>query len=103
MADADLPLRARWRDLVGRRLPEEAKRRPDWPIRLDHCFARVLLDCAHGRAWREVVVPPAWRNTDPETLARAVALGESVLAGEIALPPLNARSLALRGKRAARG
>ena len=89
-------LRARWRDLVERRLPEA--RRPGWPVRFDHCFARILLDTACGRPWREVVKPPAWKNTPPETLARAVATGEAVLAGEADLGELNRESLRLRGK-----
>ena len=31
-----------------RRLPAAAPGRPDWPVRLDHCFARILLDNACG-------------------------------------------------------
>lgn len=89
-----------WRDLVGRRLPAAARDpRRDWPIRLDHCFARVLLDNACGRPWREVIVPPAWRHADEATLARAIALGEAVLDGAADLHALNQRSLALRGRR----
>ena len=80
-------------------MPREAARRADWPVRFDHCFARILLDCSHGRPWRELVQPPAWRNTDAETLESAIALGEAVLAGEADLAALNDRSLLLRGKR----
>ena len=96
--DCDAELRARWRDLVERRLPKAARARPDWPVRLDHCFARVLLDAACGRPWREAVAAPAWRNMPADRLHHAVALGEAVLAGEADLPALNRRSLALRGK-----
>lgn len=95
-------LRARWREMVGRRLPEAARERSDWPVRLDHCFARILLDSVYSRPWREVVTPPAWRNAAPERLAEAVALGERVLAGEASLDELNQRSLVLRGKVAMR-
>ncbi|HEV2558323.1 MAG TPA: GCN5-related N-acetyltransferase [Microvirga sp.] len=91
-------LRARWRDLVERRLPEAARARGDWPVRLDHCFARILLDAACGRPWREAVKPPAWRTMPAPDLARAVALGEDVLAGRADLAALNRHSLALRGK-----
>ena len=96
--DPHADLRARWRDLVERRLPEAARERPDWPVRLDHCFARILLDCVHDRPWREVVRPPAWRNTDPATLERAVALGCDILANRADLSDFNQRSLELRGK-----
>ena len=97
-ASEDADLRARWRDLVGRRLPGAAAGRPDWPVALDHCFARILLDNALGQPWRDAVRPPAWRRMAAPDLARAVALGEAVLAGGADLARLNDRSLALRGK-----
>lgn len=96
--DADDALRVAWRELVGRRLPAVAGER-GWPIRADHCFARVLLDNALGAPWRTRVAPPAWRNMAADDLARAVALGEAALAGAADMAELNELSLALRGKR----
>ena len=90
-------IRDRWRDLVGRRLPEVARDRR-WPVVFDHCFARILLDNAMGRPWREAVRPPAWRNTPLPDLERAIRLGDAALAGEADMHALNDRSLALRGK-----
>lgn len=98
----DAKVRSEWRDLVERRMPEAARGRDDWPVRLDHCFARILLDCVHERPWREVVTPPAWRNTDLETLRRATELGRDVLADRADLTRLNQHSLTLRGKVAAK-
>ncbi|ACA18873.1 GCN5-related N-acetyltransferase [Methylobacterium sp. 4-46] len=92
-------LQRRWRALVDERLPEAAAARADWPVRLNHCFARILLDNACGGPWRESVAPPAWANMPPTRLAAAVALGEAVLAGEADLADLNRRSLAWRGRR----
>ena len=94
----DEALRRRWRALVDERLPEAARERADWPVRLNHCFARILLDDACGRPWREVVEPPAWRNTPADTLGRAVATGEAVIAGRADLVALNRASLRMRGK-----
>ncbi|GJE28614.1 hypothetical protein LKMONMHP_3487 [Methylobacterium organophilum] len=91
--------RARWRDLVDRRLPEAARTRPDWPVRLDHCFARILLDNACGAPWRESVAPPAWANMPEDRLTLALELGEAVLEGRADLRLLNDRSLAWRHKR----
>lgn len=88
--------RAHWRDLVERRLPGAA--RPDWPVRLDHCFARILLDNACGGPWRDQIRPPAHANTPRDQLELAIALGEAVLAGHADLALLNRRSLAWRGK-----
>jgi len=88
--------RAQWRDLVARRLPEAA--RPGWPVRLDHCFARILLDNACGGPWRDSVAAPAHANMPADGLEHAIALGEAVLAGTADLALLNRRSLAWRGK-----
>ena len=88
--------RAHWRDLVERRLPEAA--RPDWPVRLDHCFGRILLDHACGGPWRDQVRPPAHATLPLDQLETAIALGEAVLAGHPDLALLNRRSLAWRGK-----
>ncbi|MEM6901739.1 MAG: GCN5-related N-acetyltransferase [Pseudomonadota bacterium] len=90
-------LRARWKRLVMKEMPSEAAQR-DWPVHLDHCFARILLDNACGKAWREVITPPAWRNAPPPVLQRAIRLGEAVLAGHADLHALNQKSLAYRGK-----
>ncbi|HEY8565615.1 MAG TPA: GCN5-related N-acetyltransferase [Beijerinckiaceae bacterium] len=96
--DAEATSRRRWRDLIERRLPEAARHRPDWPVRLDHCFARILLDEVCGRPWREIVAAPAWRNLPLDRLEAALTLGERVLLGEANLSALNERSLARRGK-----
>jgi hypothetical protein len=84
---------------VGEVLPAAAAAHPDWPVSLDHCFARIVLDNVYGCPWREAIRPPAWRNMEDAALARAVALAEAIAAGEADLAALNARSLRLRGKR----
>lgn len=96
--DPDDDLRRRWRDLVEARLPRAARERTGWPVSLDHCFARILLDNACGWPWRETSRPPAWANMPAARLAEAVALGEAVLDGRADLAALNRRSLGLRGK-----
>ena len=94
---ADDPDRLAWRQLVGQTLPDLAAER-GWPIHLDHCFARVLLDNTVGKPWREQIPAPAWRNMPPQTLKAALALGDDIVNGTQDLAALNARSLALRGK-----
>ncbi len=89
-------LEARWLHLTRAALPAVADER-GWPVRLDHCFQRILLDGACGGRWYDHVAGrPAYRRCDPAILSRAVALGEAVLAGEGDLPALNRRSLAWR-------
>ena len=98
MADDLDQLRARWLHLIRRELPEAALSRPDWPIRLDHCFARVILDHLCGRPWREVLPAPAYKHLTAGQLRCAIATAEAVLSGHADLPALNRASLLARRK-----
>jgi len=92
-------LEAEWLHLTRTALPEAARERPDWPVALDHCFQRILLDHAVGGRWYDhVAARPAYRHIVEDALARAVALGRAVAAGEADLAALNRQSLAWRGK-----
>ncbi|MEM1370722.1 MAG: hypothetical protein AAGG72_00695 [Pseudomonadota bacterium] len=95
----DVEVRTRWRDLVENRLPTAAHHKPHWPVRFDHCFARILLDVACGDCWRNSIQPPAWRHAPLPVLQAAIALGERVLVGEADLRELNNLSLLMRGKK----
>jgi hypothetical protein len=66
-------------------------------VRLDHCFARVILDNVCGRPWREVLPAPAYRHMDRAMLLKCVALADAILRDEADLTALDDRSLALRG------
>lgn len=88
-------LRAEWRRLIEERLPAAAPGR-GWPVEDDHCFARILLDNACERPWRQVLPAPAWRHAPPAVLERAIELGEAVLSGDTNLNELQQRSLELR-------
>lgn len=98
-------LRERWTQLYRVRLPSLAKAKdpaqPKWPVQLDHCFARIILDAVVGRdkPWPQVLKSPAYKNMDEQQLEDAVALGEKLAAGEEDLVALDEKSLALRGKR----
>lgn len=70
-----------------------------WPVRLDHCFQRILLDHATGGVWYDAIPErPAYRHAPDAVLARAVATGEAALAGRADLHGLNRDSLRHRGK-----
>ena len=83
-------------------LPARAKEQK-WPIRFDHCFMRVMLDCAFGRCWYECLDRKrgsAIAQISDADLAAAVAVGRRMEAeGRSAVDELDARSLRLRGKR----
>ena len=74
---------------------------PAWPIALDHCFMRVVLDHAVGRRWDEIIDRrrgPAYRQIDDATLRAAIVIARSMLAEGVArVRSLNERSLAMRG------
>lgn len=91
-------LEARWLHLTRVLLPNAAETR-DWPVHLDHCFQRILLDNVfQGRWYDHVPRRPAYRYCDEAALVRAVELGEAVLAGAADLHQLDRRSLKWRGK-----
>ena len=100
-SDARAALERESLDLTRKVMPacaQDRRQKRDWPVHLDHCFQRILLDNACGGAWRDHIAPPAYRNADKQTLRRAIKLGRAVIAGEADLWELNARSLAWRGK-----
>ena len=104
-SSADIPsdraaLEAEWLGLTRRTLPALAGGR-GWPVRLDHCFQRILLDHAVGGRWYDHVAGrPAYRHLGQAALARAVALGRDAAAGRTDLAALNRQSLVWRGKQA---
>ena len=70
-----------------------------WPVHLDHCFQRILLDHACGGRWYDHIEGrPAYRAASDAVLSRAVATGEAAVSGLVDLSALNAQSLRWRGK-----
>ncbi|KAL5390995.1 hypothetical protein DPSP01_001492 [Paraphaeosphaeria sporulosa] len=96
-------LRQKWKTLYAQELPAMAKAKDEkqnWPIHLDHCFARIIMDNAVGKdkPWTEVVKSPAIKHMSEQQLKDAIKLGESIADGSEDINPLNERSLKLRGK-----
>ncbi|MEN0086917.1 MAG: GCN5-related N-acetyltransferase [Pseudomonadota bacterium] len=91
-------LEARWIELTNRLLPAAA--RPNgWPIQLNHCFQRVLLDHACDDVWYgHIDGRPAYRHASDGILNRAVQAGEACLSGASDLASMNHQSLVWRGK-----
>ncbi|KAL1648862.1 hypothetical protein SLS58_002042 [Diplodia intermedia] len=93
-----------WSALYADELPRLAKARDKaqskWPVVLDHCFARIILDNAVGRdkPWMERVGTPAVKKMSEQQLQAALSLGRKIANGEANLDELNQRSLELRGK-----
>jgi O-6-methylguanine DNA methyltransferase len=94
-----------WKTLYAKTLPAAAKSRSKaqkvWPVSLDHCFARIILDNAVGKdvPWMSKIKSPAYKNMTGEQLRDAITMGEGILDGTQDLVVLNQKSLSLRGKK----
>ncbi|KAL9590443.1 MAG: hypothetical protein Q9179_007972, partial [Wetmoreana sp. 5 TL-2023] len=98
-------LHAEWRKLYGETLPSLAlskspTQRP-WPVHLDHCFARIILDNAvgNGEPWTSKLKSPAVKNMTAAQLEKCIALGKAIADGKEDLASLDAKSLEARGKK----
>lgn len=97
-------LRAEWTALYAHQLPSLAASRSPvqakWPVHLDHCFARVILDNALGIdvPWTAKVKAPAVKNMSREQLEQCIELGVGIAEGREDLVELDTRSLEVRGK-----
>ncbi|KAK5958054.1 hypothetical protein OHC33_001244 [Knufia fluminis] len=106
LVDPDLTnLRQTWTSLYKTTLPHLARTKsptqPVWPVTLDHCFARIILDNTVGggtQQWDKVIAKPAVRNMSAMQLRDAIEMGERIKAGDVDLVELDRVSLEVRGK-----
>jgi methylated-DNA-[protein]-cysteine S-methyltransferase len=74
--------------------------KPKWPVTLDHCFARIILDATVGMdaPWTSKIESPAYKNMSKPQLRWSIELGRRILEGEEDLVELDNMSLQLRSK-----
>ncbi|KAL8874223.1 MAG: hypothetical protein Q9174_000415 [Haloplaca sp. 1 TL-2023] len=102
--DTASDLQAEWKTLYSQTLPSLALSRSPtqevWPVHLDHCFARIILDkvIGDGKPWTSRLKSPAVKNMTPEQLRRCLTLGHAIADGREDLLSLDAQSLKARGK-----
>ena len=104
---------SRWTTLYTRTLPSLALSKdlsqPTWPVHLDHCFARIILDAVIGNStsvrldetptpWTAKLKSPAVKNMSTAQLEACIELGEAIAKGKVNLVELDQRSLTVRGK-----
>jgi hypothetical protein len=91
-------LRAEYDRKVNEELPARARGSGDWPIRHDHCFARVVLDNLFGDEWySHVDGRPAYRHLSRGELQAAIDIADRMLKeGRPAVTELNRNSLGWR-------
>ena len=87
--------------LTNYTLPEVAPQN-HWPVHLNHCFQRIILDAIFQDCWYQHLDRskrvPAYRQLTLEQLQQAVDLAERMLAQPDIVHPLNRQSLRYRGK-----
>ena len=84
-------------NLVNHQLPHAAKQRP-YPVRANHCFARIILDNLFQDVWYRHLEKPAYKNMTAEQLRMAIALGQQYLRDPQSCFTANQNSLRLRQK-----
>ena len=72
-----------------------------WPVSIDHCFQRIVLDAVCGGVWYDFMLRPAYKNLTRDQAANAVKLCNDIISGEADLIVLNKQSLQWRGKTSA--
>lgn len=97
-------LQKTWKELYSESLPSLARTRdpvqPHWPVMLDHCFARIILDNTVGEGrerWDIRLERPAVQHMSREQLKNAIELAERIKSGQEDLVALDLQSLEVRG------
>jgi len=111
-------LQTTWTRLYRTKLPSLARSKhptqPRWPVCLDHCFARIILDAVVRNSteeekgvslcpWTERIDKPAVKHMNLEQLNQCIELGEAIAEGRANLVELDEQSLAARGKSKGKG
>lgn len=91
-------LRDEYDRLVHERLPETAQNGEGWPVHLDHCFARIVLDNLFEDEWYDHVDGrPAYEQLSESELRAAIDIADRILdAGPPLATELNRNSLRWR-------
>ena len=94
-------LRAKYLELVNQELPAQAKKR-DFPVRFNHCFARIILDNLFERCWYEALdrkQGAAYKQLSDAELKKAIAIAEAiVINSDSYIQQLNQNSLRWRNQ-----
>ena len=92
-------LRETYRQKLSEELPAAAQSGDDWPIHLDHCFGRVVLDNLFEDEWYDHVSGrPARDHLSARELGVAIDIADRMLAGgQPVVEELNRNSLRWRG------
>ncbi|WP_395344511.1 hypothetical protein PN836_007020 [Ningiella sp. W23] len=83
-------------------MPRLAKRQENnWPVKHNHCFARIVLDNVCQDLWYAHIKAPAYLHLSTEQAEAAVRICKEIIEGKADIHALNTRSLAYRAKASA--
>jgi hypothetical protein len=93
-------LREEYNQKVNKTLPNNAQSSNGWPIHLNHCFGRVVLDNVFEDEWYDYVDGrPAYEHLSEEELQKAIDIADTMIEeGKSAVEELNENSLRWRDK-----
>ena len=90
-----------YKHLTNQVMPEVA-RQQHWPVRLNHCFQRIILDTLFQDCWYNHLDranrTPAYRQLSEQQLEDALAIAQRMLDSPETVRQLNRESLRYRGK-----
>ena len=99
-------LRNRYLELINCELPAQAKQR-QFPVRFNHCFARIILDNLFQCCWYEAIdrkQGAAYKQLTVEQLRRGIDIAENIIdRPNTYIEQLNQNSLRWRGKLPSKG
>ena len=94
-------LRQRYLELINQELPAQAKQR-QFPVALNHCFARIILDNLFNCCWYEAIdrkKGAAYKQLSMEQLQQAIKIAEAIIDNSDSyIDRLNQNSLRWRNK-----
>ena len=97
-----LPQQQQYLHLTNQVMPEVA-REQYWPVRLNHCFQRIILDILFQDCWyhhlNRTSRIPAYRQLTNNQLAQALTIARQMIDSPAIVRQLNQQSLAYRNKR----
>jgi len=99
MSDDLIQLQKQYLSLINHKLPERAKQ-GDLPVRLNHCFGRIVLDNLFGGCWYQFLSrkQPAYKQLNPSQLTAAIVLAQTMVDNPEKAQIFNQNSLRWRGK-----
>lgn len=79
-------------------LPSISSKNKQYPVQLNHCWARVILDNIFNDKWSNVISKPAYKNLNKVKLLEAINLAKCIVSSTDFSIYLNKKSLQYRNK-----